>query len=84
MNKLQFSKGADPAVLEVLSPVSGQLARVYRRSSAESVKRTALFPSSGPQLMRVPQLGYSLENVAFGIFGGASLAVLLMSVLGVS
>jgi hypothetical protein len=95
MNKIQFSKGTDPAVVEVLTPFSGQLARVHRYSNAARMvaldrltRRTprpvVLFPRSGAQLMRIPQLGYSLEDVAFGICGGASLALLLMTVLGVN
>ena len=84
MNKIQFSKGTDPAVIELFSPFSGQLGRVHRHSSARSRKPIVLLPRSGAQLMRVPHLGYSLENVAFGIFGIASLTVLLMSVLGVN
>ena len=84
MNKIQFSKGTDPAVVEVLTPFSGQLARVHRRSNAGTPRPLVLFPRSGAQLMRIPQLGYSLEDVAFGICGGASLALLLMTVLGVN
>lgn len=85
MNKIQFSKGTDPAVVEVLSPFSGRrTVRVHRHFSASSRKPIVLFPGSGAQLMRVPQLGYSLENVAFGITGGASFALLLMSFLGVN
>ena len=84
MNKIQFSKGTDPAVVEVLTPFSGQIALVHRHSKATTPKPVVLFSRSGAQLMRIPQLGYSLENVAFGICGGASLALLLMTVLGVN
>jgi len=82
MNKTQFSNGTDPAVIEVFSPFSGQPAQVRRRPGARSRKSILLFPGNEAQLMRVPQLGYSLENVAFGICGGASLALLLITVLG--
>jgi hypothetical protein len=84
MNKIQFSKGTDPAVIEVLSPFSGQLALVHRHSNAGSQRSIVPFPGTGAQLMRVPKLGYSLENVAFGICGGSSLVLLLMTVLGVN
>ena len=84
MNKIQFSKGTDPAVVEVLTPFSGQIARVHRHSNAAAPKPVVLFPRSGGQLMRIPRLGYSLENVAFGICGGACLALLLMTVLGMN
>jgi hypothetical protein len=84
MNKIKFSTGTDPAVVEVFSPFSGQLARVHRHPSARSRKPIVLFPGSGGQIMRVPKLGNYLENGAFAICGGASLAVLLMTVLGVN
>jgi len=84
MNKINFSNGTDPGVIEVLSPFSGQLARVRRNPGAVSRKSIALFPRSEALLMRVPQLGYSLENLAFAICGTASLAVLLITVLGVN
>jgi hypothetical protein len=84
MNKIEFSNGSDPAVAEVFSPFSGQPARVHRHSRGRSLKPITVFPGSEAQLMRVPHLGYSLENVAFGICGGASLVLLLMTVLGVN
>ena len=84
MNKIQFSKGTDPGVAEVLSPLSGHLPRVHRRFVAGSPKTIALFPGSEAQLMRVPQVGYSLETLAFGICATASLALLLIAVLGVN
>jgi hypothetical protein len=34
--------------------------------------------------MRVPQLGYSLEMLAFAICGAASFALMLMILLGVN
>jgi hypothetical protein len=84
MNKIQFSKGTDPGATEVLSPLSGHLPRVHRHFVAGSPKPIALFPGSGAQLMRVPQFGYSLETLAFGICGAASLALLLITVLRVN
>lgn len=84
MKKIQFSGGADPGVAEVLSPFSGQVPRVHRVSFAGYPKSIILFPRVRSQLMRVPQLGYSLETLAFGICGAASFALLLMIILGVN
>ena len=84
MNKIQFSKGTDPGVAEVLSPLSGHLPRVRRHFVAGSPKTIALFPGNEAQVMRVPQFGYSLETLAFGICGAASLVLLLITVLGVN
>jgi hypothetical protein len=84
MKRIQFSKGADPGVAEVLSPLTGQDPRVHRFGAAEYPKSIVLFPGNRPQLMRVPQLGYSLETVAFAICGAASFALMLMIVLGVN
>jgi hypothetical protein len=84
MKVIQFSEGSDPGIVEVLSPFSGQHARVHRSSAGGSLRRIYLFPRDGTQLMKVPQLGYSLETVAFAIFGAASLALVLMPILGVS
>jgi hypothetical protein len=83
MKRIQFSKGTDPGVTEVLSPLSGQVPLVYQAVVAGHSK-IALFPGSGPQLMRVPQIGYSLETLAFTVCGAASLALMLMTVLGVN
>jgi hypothetical protein len=84
MKRIQFSNGTDPGVTEVLSPLNGQVPLVHRHFVAGSPKTIALFPGSGAQLMRVPQFGYSLETLAFGICGAASLALLLITVLGVN
>jgi hypothetical protein len=84
MNVIQFSAGSDPSVTDVLSPFSGQRARVYRASARSVLGEMADFPGVNAQLMKVPKLGYSLETVAFAIFGAASLAVVLMPILGVN
>ena len=84
MKRIQFSKGTNPGVTEVLSPLAGQAPLVHRVAVAGGPKRIALFPGSEPQLMRVPQLGYSLETLAFAICGAASFALMLMTVLGAS
>jgi hypothetical protein len=84
MKRIQFSKGTDPGVTEVLSPLSGQFPLVHRLAVAGHPKTIALFPGSEPQLMRVPQLGYSLETLAFAVCGAASFALMLITVLGVS
>jgi hypothetical protein len=84
MNKIQFSTRTDPGATEVLSPLSGHLPRAHRHFVSGSPKPMALFPGSGAQLMRVPQFGYSLETLAFGICGAASLALLLITVLRVN
>jgi hypothetical protein len=84
MKRIQFSKGTDPSVAEVLSPLSGQFPLVHRAVVAGRPTTLALFPGSEPQLMRVPHLGYSLETLAFAICGAASFALMLMTVLGVN
>ncbi|MBV9731699.1 MAG: hypothetical protein JO275_02920 [Verrucomicrobia bacterium] len=84
MKRIQFSMGTDPGVAEVLSPFSGQVPRVHRFAAADYPKSIVLFPGSRPQLMRVPQLGYSLETLAFAVCGAASLALMLITVLGVN
>ena len=84
MNRIQFSKGIDPGVIEVLSPLSGQVPLVYRIGPVGRPKSIVLFPGNGSQLMRVPQLGYSLEALAFSICGAASFALMLIIVLGVN
>jgi hypothetical protein len=85
MKRIQFSKGTVPGVTEeVLSPLSGQFPLVHRLTTAGHPKTIALFPGSEPQLMRVPQIGYSLETLAFAVCGAASFALMLMTVLGVN
>jgi hypothetical protein len=84
MKRIQFSKGTGPGVTEVLSPLSGQFPLVHRVTAAGHLKPIALFPMSEPQLMRVPQLGYSLETLAFALCGAASFALMLMTILGVN
>ena len=84
IKRIQFSKGMNPGVTEVLSPLSGQVPLVHRLAGAGSPKSIVLFPGNGSQLMRVPQSGYSLETLAFAICGAASFALMLMTVLGVN
>jgi hypothetical protein len=84
MKGIQFSKATDPGVAEVLSPLSGQVLGVHRFAAGSYPKSIVLFPGNGSQLMRVPQLGYSLETLAFAICGAASFALMLMIVLGVN
>jgi hypothetical protein len=84
MKRIQFSTGTDPGVTEVLSPLNGQVPKVHRLAAVGRPTPIALFPGSEPQLMRVPQLGYSLETLAFAICGAASFALMLMIVLGVN
>ena len=83
MKRIQFTRGIDPGATEVLTPLSGQVPRAHRVAGASYPKSIVLFPGSGPQLIRVPQLGYSLETLAFAVCGAASFALLLMTVLGV-
>lgn len=84
IKRIQFSKGTDPGATEVWSPLSGRVRRVQRFAGAGNPKSIVLFPGNGSQLMRVPQLGYSLETLAFAICGAASFALMLMIVLGVN
>jgi hypothetical protein len=84
MKVIQFSVGSDPGVSDVLSPFSGQRARVRRFSVGGPLRRITQYPRSSAQLLRIPQLGYSLETVAFAVCAAASLAVVLMPILGVS
>ena len=79
-----LSKGTVPGATEVLSPLSGQFPRARRVAVASYPKSIALFPRNEPQLMTVPQLGYSLETLAFAICGAASFTLMLMTVLGVN
>ena len=83
MKRIQFSKGTDPGAVETLSPLSGQVARVHWVAPGGRPRHIVLFPGNGSQLMRVPQLGYSFETLAFGICAVASFALMLMIVLGV-
>jgi hypothetical protein len=84
MKRIQFTRGADPGVTEVLSPLGGQIPWVHRLAGPIYPKSIALFPGGGPQLIRVPQIGYSLETLAFAVCGAASFALMLMIVLGVN
>jgi hypothetical protein len=84
MKRIQFSNGTDPGAIEVLSPLSGQVPRVHRIAPSGHPKSIVLFSGNGSQLMRVPQLGYCLETLAFSICGAASFALMLMIVLGVN
>jgi len=84
MKMLQFTNGIDPSVAEVLSPFSGQPAHVHRARMAGLARKIALFPGENAQLMKVPQLGYALETLAFSVCGIASFALILMLLLTVS
>ena len=83
MKTLQFTNGIDPGVVEVLSPISGQRAHIHRTPMTGSSRRIALFPGEGGQVIKVPQLGYTLETMAFGVCGIASFALILMLLLNV-
>jgi hypothetical protein len=82
--RIQFAKGTEPGAAEVWSPFTGQARRVHRFAGVGYPESIVLFPGNEPQLMRVPQLGYSLETLAFAICGAASFALMLMIVLGVN
>ncbi len=84
MKTLQFTNGIDPGVVEVLLPFSGQPAYVHRARMANLARKIALFPRENAQLMKIPQLGYVLEMLAFGVCGIASFALILMLLLTVS
>jgi hypothetical protein len=84
MKRVQFTNGVDPSVAEVLSPFSGQPAHVHRARMTSFARTIALFPRENSQLMKVPQLGYAFETLAFGVCGIASFALILMLVLTVS
>ena len=84
MKRLQFTNAADPGVIEVLSPVSGQRTHLHRAPMTASSRRIALFPREGGQLFEVPHLGFTLETMAFGVCGMASFALILMLLLKVS
>lgn len=83
IKRIGFSKGTDPGATELWSPLSGRVRRVHRLVAAGYPKSVVLFPGNGSQLMRVPQLGYSLETLAFAVCGAASFVLMLMIVLGV-
>ena len=83
MNTLQFPNGIDPGVVAVVSPISGQRVRVHRARMTGSPRRIAFFPREGGQLIKVPQFGYTLEAMAFGVCGIASFALILMLLLKV-
>ena len=84
MKTLQFTNGIDPSVAEMMSPFSGQRARTHRARMSGLARRIALFPVEGGHLMKVPQLGYTLETMAFCVCGIASFALILMLLLRVS
>jgi hypothetical protein len=83
MRKMQLVSGGDPGVVEVLSPFTGQYALVHRRSRGNSSRVIALFPGQDDKLMRIPQVGYSLETAAFGVFAAAAFSVIGMLILGI-
>jgi len=84
MKTLQFTNRIDPGVIEVLSPISGQRTHIRRAPTTGSSQRIALFPGEGGRLFKVPQLGYTLETMAFGVCGMAAFALILMLLLKVS
>jgi hypothetical protein len=84
MKTLLFTNGINPSVAEVLSPFSGQLVHVHRARMAGLARKIALFPRENTQLMKIPQLGYGLETLAFGVCGIASFALILMLLLKIS
>jgi hypothetical protein len=84
MKTLQFTNGTEPSVAEVLSPFSGQPVHVRQARMANFARRIVLFASEDAQVMKVPQLGYTLEALAFGVCGIASFALILMLLLTVS
>lgn len=81
MKTLQFTNGIIPGVAEVLSPITGQRTYVHRARMTGFSRRIALFPGEGEQVIKVPQLGYRLETMAFGVCGIASFALILMLLL---
>ena len=84
MSTLQFTNSVDPGVVEVLSPISGQRAQIRRARMTGSFGRIALFPTEGGQVIKIPQLGYTLETMVFGVCGIAAFALILMLILKVS
>jgi hypothetical protein len=84
MKTLQFTNGTEPSVAEVLSPFSGQPVHVHRGRMSNFARRIVLFAGEDTQVMKVPQLGYTLETLAFGVCGIASFALILMLLLTVS
>ena len=84
MKTLQFTNGTDRSVAEVLSPFSGQPVQVHQARLSNFARRIVLFAGEDTQVMKVPQLGYTLETLAFGVCGIASFALILMLLLTVS
>jgi hypothetical protein len=84
MKTLQFTNGTDSSVAEVLSPFSGQPVHFHQRRMSSFARRIVLFTGEDAQVMKVPQLGYTLETLAFGVCGIASFALILMLLLTVS
>jgi hypothetical protein len=83
MKTLRFTNGIDPSVA-VLSPFSGQPVHVHQARLSNLARRIVLFSGEDAQVMKVPQLGYTLETLAFGVCGIASFALILMLLLKVS
>jgi hypothetical protein len=83
MRKVQFTNGNDPRVTEVLSPFTGQFALVHRARANSSTWPITLFPGLGDRLMRVPESGYLLETVAYGVCAAAAFSVVVMLLLTV-
>lgn len=83
MKTLQFTDGIDPGVVEALSPITGQRALIHRARMTGFSRQIALFPGVGGQVIKVPQLGYTLETMAFAVCGIASFALILMLLLKV-
>ena len=84
MKTLQFTDGIDPGVAEVLSPISGQRSHIHWARMTGFSRRIVLFPGEDGQVIKVPQLGYTLETMAFGVCGIASFTLILMLLLKVS
>jgi hypothetical protein len=84
MKTLRFTNGTDPSVAEVPSLFSGQPAHVHQARMSNFARRIVLFANEDAQVMKVPQLGYTLETLVFGVCGIASFALILMLLLTVS
>jgi hypothetical protein len=84
MKTHQFTNGTDPGVAEVLSPFSGQRRHDQQARMSGLGQRIVLFTGEAAQVMKIPQLGYTLETLAFGVCGIASFALILMLLLKVS
>jgi hypothetical protein len=84
MRKVQFTNRAARGVDEVLSPFTGQFALMHRVRENGFRGPIAFFPGQGPTLMRIPQLGYSLETAVFGVCAAAAFSLIAILILGVN